>query len=165
MKIPAYLLLDVAGTLCALPREAVREIVPLPHLHMPPAAGGPLAGLLNFGGEPVPVVALAALLGLRGHAAGADPYSHVVLAPDAAPALLVDRALDLVEVEPGALRPAPEARSLNGCVAAEFEHRGRLAHLLAPDRVLTVEERLRLDALALRARDRLSALPPVEPAA
>lgn len=50
----AYLLLDVAGTACALPRGAVAEILPLPDLHAPPASGGWLTGFLNLGGTPVP---------------------------------------------------------------------------------------------------------------
>ena len=55
----AYLLLDVAGTPCALPRAAVSEILPLPDLHNPPATGGWLAGFLNLGGAPIPVIDLA----------------------------------------------------------------------------------------------------------
>ncbi len=50
----AYLLLDVAGTPCALPRAAVAEVLPLPDLHAPPATGGWLTGFLNLGGTPVP---------------------------------------------------------------------------------------------------------------
>ena len=59
----ATLLLNIAGTTCALPRAEIREILPLPRLHAPPAAGGPLAGFLNLAGEPVPVIDLAVLFG------------------------------------------------------------------------------------------------------
>ncbi|TXM91155.1 chemotaxis protein CheW [Methylobacterium sp. WL116] len=69
----SYLLLDVAGTPCALPRSAAGEVLPLPVLFRPPACGGWLAGFLNLGGEPVPVVDLARLLGLRGSCSGRRP--------------------------------------------------------------------------------------------
>ncbi|MFC6746875.1 hypothetical protein ACFQFG_21330 [Methylobacterium persicinum] len=35
----AYLVLDLAGTACALPREAAAEILPLPELQAAPASG------------------------------------------------------------------------------------------------------------------------------
>ena len=71
-------------------------------------------------------------------------------------ALLVDRALDLVGVEEAALRPVESARSLNGCVAGEFAEGDRLVHLLSLDRILTLEERVRLDALTRQAKARLA---------
>ena len=164
----AFLLLDVAGTSCALPRAAVAEVLPLPDLHRPPAAGGWLAGFLNLGGAPVPVVDLAALLGLRAGApdgtAEPGPYAHLVLTRDRALAYLVDRAADLVTVPDAAVRPVAEAGSLNGCVAAEIALGERLVHALAPDRLLTAQERARVEALARAAALRLAALPVAEPA-
>ena len=151
----ATLLLDIAGTTCALPRGEIREILPLPRLHAPPAAGGPLAGFLNLAGEPVPVVDLAALFALR-EAGSEDPYRHLILAREGGIALLVDRALDLVQVEEDALRPVEAARSLNGCVVGEFARGERLVHLLSLDRILTLEERVRLEALTRQAKTRLA---------
>lgn len=155
----AYLLLDVAGTTCALPRAAVREILPLPHLHAPPASGGPLAGFLNLSGTPVPVLDLARLLALR-EAPEPEPYRHLVLATDGATALLVDRVADLVTVPDHAVRPVEDAVTLNGCVEAELALGDRLVHALALPRLLTTEERARLDALTAKAAARLAALEP-----
>ncbi|QGY04506.1 chemotaxis protein CheW [Methylobacterium mesophilicum SR1.6/6] len=155
----AYLLLDVAGTPCALPRAAVAEVLPLPVLHNPPAAGGWLKGFLNLGGAPVPVIDLAALLGLRPAAADPGLYAHLVLTHGNALAYLVDRAADLVSVPSSAIRPAEEAGSINGCVAAELVLGDRLVHALAPERLLTAQETARVEALARAAAERLAALP------
>jgi purine-binding chemotaxis protein CheW len=155
----AYLLLDVAGTTCALPRGAVAEILPLPDLHTPPAAGGWLTGFLNLGGAPVPVIDLAALLGLHPAVPAPSVYAHLVLMQGEAVAYLVDRVADLMTVPESAIRPAEEAGTLNGCVAAELVLDERLVHALAPERLLTAQERSRVDALARAAAERLAALP------
>lgn len=158
----SYLLLDVAGAPCALPRGAAAEILPLPELHRPAAAGGWILGLINLGGAPVPVIDLAALLGLRAEASEPNLYAHILLAYDRDIAYLVDRVTDLVTVAEGAIRPVDEAESLNGCVAAELSIGAGLVHALAPDRLLTVRERARVAAMARAEALRLAALP--EPA-
>jgi purine-binding chemotaxis protein CheW len=158
----AYLLLDVAGTPCALPRIAVAEVLPLPDLHAPPATGGWLTGFLNLGGTPVPVIDLAALLGLRATASAPDLYAHLVLVRGEAVAYCVDRAADLITVPEAAIRPTGADGTLNGCVAAELVLGERLVHALAPERLLTTQERARVAALARVAAERLAALP--EPA-
>lgn len=155
----AYLLLDVAGTPCALPRASAVEILPLPEMHRPAAAGGWILGLINLGGAPVPVIDLAALLGLRGEASEPDLYAHILLAPDHDVAYLVDRVTDLVTVPEGAIRSADQAESLNGCVAAELAIGAGLVHALAPDRLLTARERARVAAMAQAEALRFAALP------
>ena len=155
----AYLILEVAGTACALPREAVAEVLPLPELQAAPASGGWLMGLVNLGGRPVPVLDLAALLGLRETGAAAGLYAHLVLARDRSLAWLVDRVADLKAVPPEAHRPADPAASLNGCVASGLVLKDRLVPALDPERLLTQAERARVDGLARVAAARLSALP------
>ena len=154
----AYLLLDVAGTPCALPRAAAGEILPLPELFAPPTAGAWLAGFLDLGGTIVPVIDLARLLGLREGAHEPGPYAHLVLSADGGSALLVDRVTDLVAVDADAIRPVDEGRSLNGCVAAEIRRGDRLVHALDPARILGAEERARVAELTRAAAARLSAL-------
>lgn len=155
----AYLILDVAGTACALPREAVAEVLPLPELQSAPASGGWLLGLVNFGGRPVPALDLAALLGLRKTFAGAGLYAHLVLSHDRSVAWLVDRVADLKAVPSEAHRPADPEASLNGCVAAGLAIEDRLVPALDPERLLTEAERARVDGLARAAAARLSVLP------
>lgn len=157
----AFLLLDVAGVPCALARTSVREVLPLPDLHAPPAAGGPLVGFLNLGGVPVPVVDLARLLGLPAReGAETEDDRHIVLDAEATTAFLVDRAEDLVVVPDAAIRPVSEARTLNGCVAAEIVRGDGLVHVLDRARLLTVEERQRLDGFTRAAAERLAAFGP-----
>ncbi|WP_426218694.1 chemotaxis protein CheW [Methylobacterium sp. NFXW15] len=155
----AYLMLDVAGTVCALPHEAVAEVLPLPELQAAPASGGWLAGFVNLGGRPVPVLDLAPILGLREASAGAGLYAHLVLARDRSLAWLVDRVADLALVPASAQRPADPAASLNGCVAAGLALSDRLVPALDPERLLTEAERARIEGLARAAASRLSALP------
>ena len=155
----AYLLLDVAGTPCALAQAEVREILPVPHLHRPPAAGSVLTGFLDLGGVPIPVLDLARLLGLREEdPAPDDPYRHLLLAADRGTALLVDRALDLVRISPEEVRPVDDAETLNGCVVAEIARGTTLVHVLAMARLLTKRERGRLADLAAREAARLAEL-------
>ncbi|MCE4223823.1 chemotaxis protein CheW [Methylobacterium sp. C25] len=151
-SIATYLVFDLAGTPCALHRESVREILPLPHLHAPPATGGPLSGFLNLGGVPLPVLDLAQLLGQRDHPAPPNPYRHVLLAADGGLALLVDRVTDVVESQSNAVA---DTHTLNGCVEAEIAFGGRLVHVLSMERILTAEERDRIEALTRRAAERL----------
>ena len=131
----------------------------MPDLQAPPAAGGPLAGFLDLGGVPVPVVDLARLLGVPARAGPEDDdsYRHLVLAADAATAFLVDRADDLVVVPNAAIRAVAETRTLNGCVAAEITLGDRMVHVLDLARLLTAEERQRLDDLTRAAAGRLAA--------
>ncbi|MET7243218.1 chemotaxis protein CheW [Methylobacterium sp. EM32] len=154
----AYLLVDVAGTGCALPRRAVLEILPLPRLWRPPGAPGALAGFLNLAGSAVPVLDLAVLFGLgRPVNAQAALYRHLVLLHGEAPlALLVDRVSDVVRVEAGEVRPVADEATLNGCVAAEIRLGDTLVHGLAVDRILLAEERERLAARTRDAQARLA---------
>lgn len=157
----AFLRLDVAGTACALARPSVSEILPLPNLHAPPAGGGLLAGFLNLGGSPVPVIDLARLLGLRATTASDtdDPYRHILLDAEGATGFLVDRVEDLFVVEASAIRPVSPERTLNGCVVSEIAEGDALIHVLSLPHLLTAEERVRLSALADAAAGRLAALP------
>ncbi|MCJ2130497.1 chemotaxis protein CheW [Methylobacterium sp. E-045] len=155
----AFLILDVAGTACALARTCVSEVLPLPRLHRRSATAGMLAGFLNLGGAAVPVIDLARLLGLSEAAADPDDVDrHLVLDAARSTAFLVDRAEALVVVPDSEIQPADETRSLNGCVVAGFERGRGHVDVLSLARLLTQEERVRLDALTRAAAERLSGL-------
>ena len=160
----AYLLLDVAGTVCALPQAAAAEVLPLPALEKPAADGGWLTGFMNLGGRPVPVLDLARFLGLRAEPAAGGLYAHLVLNRDRDFAWLVDRVIDLAQVPASAQRAADPAASLNGCVVASLVLGDRTVPVLDPFRLLTRAEEIRLTAQTRAAAERLAALPAAEPA-
>ena len=155
----AYLLLDVAGTPCALPRAEAGEILPVPDLFRPFAAGGWLAGFLNLGGSAVPVIDLARLMGLRTGEHHPGLYDHLVLLAEGRTAILVDRVSDLVSVPLEQVRAVGPEHAFNGCVAAEITLGEQVVQGLAVARILTVEERVRVEALTRLADARLAALP------
>lgn len=145
----AYLLFRLGTRRCALARAAVREVLPLPRLWRPPGLPKPLAGFLNLGGAPVPVLDLVRLFGLA-TTAEADQalYRHILLIRGATPVgLLVDRVLDLLRLPAERLRPVPPEASLNGCAVAEIEMPDGFVHLLAADRLLLAQEAAQLAAL------------------
>ena len=155
MDAPAgpLVLFRAGGTSCALPRAAVRALLPLPRLDAPPGLPAPLAGFLNLGGEAVPVLDLAPLLGLPPGSPG--PYRHLILLAAGPRALLVDR-VEAVLPAGAPLRPASDGTSLGGVVAGAVEAGEGTAHLLDPERLLLAEEAAILEALTGQARARLA---------
>jgi purine-binding chemotaxis protein CheW len=149
---------------CALPREDVVEILPLPRLWRPPGLPNPVLGFAQLRGKPVPAIALSRLLGIKreieaGSASSLDDlYKHLILLRSASGpiALLVDRALDIATVGAGSILPVEEEDTLNGCVGAELLVDGRLIHLLIAGRILFAEEEEKLADLRRDAEERLS---------
>jgi purine-binding chemotaxis protein CheW len=154
-----YLVFALSGLRCALPREAVRELLPLPHLSRPPGLPAALAGFANLGGEPLPVLVLSRLLGV-GAAAGVDSlYRHIIVVsgtlPGSRAGLLVDRVLNLTRSPAGSLRPVPPEETLNGCVTGAIAMADGFVHVLDPSRILLAQEQDSLAELTRLARARL----------
>ncbi|HZH53100.1 MAG TPA: chemotaxis protein CheW [Microvirga sp.] len=156
------ILFDVCGIACALRRQEVRELLPLPRLWRPPSMPRPVAGFFNLGGAAVPVVRLEVLFGLerRGETSEAELYRHLILVDGltgSGPcALLVDRVLDLAHAGGAQLSAVRPENTLNGCVEAEIDYGGRLVHLLSLGRILFAEEKQVLADLGRHAQSRLS---------
>ncbi|WP_233553423.1 chemotaxis protein CheW [Teichococcus wenyumeiae] len=154
-----YLIFALAGLRCALPRGAVRELLPLPRLSRPPSMPATLAGFVNLGGEALPVLALRHLLGLTRTVPVEPLYRHIIVAEDTLPGsrvgLLVDRVLDLRPVAAAQCQPVPPEDSLNGCVIAQLSLPEGPAHLLDPARILLAQEQARLEELTRKAAARL----------
>jgi purine-binding chemotaxis protein CheW len=156
------ILFDVGGIACALRRSAARELLPLPRLWRPPGTPRPVAGFFNLSGTAVPVIRLDILFGLERNKtadAEADLYRHLILVDgltaSGRAALLVDRVLDVLQVEESTLSAVAPENTLNGCVEAEITHAGGLIHLLSIERVLLAEEQQALTELGRHAQSRL----------
>jgi chemotaxis signal transduction protein len=96
------LLVQAGEQLCAVPLGRVRRVVRALTVSPLPGAAIELLGLAEFGGEPLPVLDLALLVGAAPGEAPALPLTVVVMGgPDEASelaGLAVDAALDIVEV-------------------------------------------------------------------
>jgi purine-binding chemotaxis protein CheW len=155
------LLFDVRATRCAIRRGAVREILPLPNLWRPPALPRPVAGFFSLGGKAVAVVCLDILFGVTDSKKAEAPglYGHLMLVggnkAGQALAFLVERVVDLTEIDDRELNPVRETGTLNGCVEAEIDMDGRLVHLLSLEKLLFAEEQQAISALEQQAQERL----------
>jgi len=96
------LLVQCAGQVCALPLARVRRVVRALQVSPLPGGAPELLGLAEFGGEPLPVLDLARLLGAGPSGATAHAVTVVAFAGprDAAEllGLAADAALDIVEI-------------------------------------------------------------------
>jgi len=153
-----YVLIRAGDSDAALKQVEVAEILPLARLDRPPTAPRALAGFLNLGGSPLPVLRLAALLG---GAAGTDDdlYSHIVrLKPqEGRPSLglLVDRVLDAAARAESSASVAPD-ESLNGVVAETLTIGDRFVPRLDAQKLLLAEEAARLAEMAKVMAERLA---------
>jgi chemotaxis signal transduction protein len=113
------LLVRAGDRLCALPLSRVRRVVRALAVTPLPGAAPELLGLAEFGGEPLPVLDLARLVGALPDPAAALPVTVVVLAgrdgETELAGLAADAAADIVEVPAAAGdRGAPTRAALAG---------------------------------------------------
>lgn len=141
----ALVIFDSGGSRFALRRGGVSRILPAPRLTRPPQAPGALAGFFAFGPDIVTVLGFQALIG--GAAADAPGlYDHIILFNGEGPliALLVDRVLDVVEVDEKTARPVAPGGSHRNCVIATEETRHGDVLLLDPARMIAAYEKDRV---------------------
>ena len=150
-----YLTFRIGPSVFALPACEVAEILPLAELDRPAGSPAILAGFLNLGGAPLPVVELAAVLDVGAQADPQDVYRHILKLEAADLGLLVDRVLDMVAEAQDAAPAAPD-ESVNGAVSARLTVAGELVSLLDAGALLLREEALRLEELAEAARGRIA---------
>lgn len=155
-----YLVLDVAGVDMALPMTAVAEILPVTRFERQAPWPKVLAGFMNLRGRPLAVIDLARVMDPQREASQPGLYSHVVRLGEAHGggdlALLADRAKD-AEVSADAFTAVDEDASANGVIGGNLLILGRLTPLIDVDRLLLVEEEVRLAEIAETLRTRLEA--------
>lgn len=152
------LVFELNGSPFAIPLDAVREILPLPLLSIPPSLPSILAGFLNLGGQAIPVLNLKRLFDMPD--SGSGPYSHVVVLKqtNVSLGLLVDRSAGTAAVPPESLVPVADGHSLNDCVEADARIGNQTAHVLSVERLLLKQEQARVAELQAMEQERLERL-------
>lgn len=149
---------QLAGQVCALPLEAVREIVHMAQLSRPPGLPSILEGLLNLRGAIIPILRVGRLFNLPEQTPGLYTPLVILQNPDPPLALLVDGVNGVLPVSDEDLLPVREADLFNGCVEAEAVLNGRTVHLLSLERLLLKQERRRIAEFQALEQQRLGEL-------
>ena len=126
------------------------------HLERPPGIPSAVDGILNLGGNAVPVWRLDRLLQLAAKPPGL--YSMLIVlkgAADCRTAMLVDRVSETLSVPETAFVPVSAKDSFNGCAEAEVSVKGQVIHLLSMPHILLRQEREALCELQAAAQQRL----------
>jgi purine-binding chemotaxis protein CheW len=141
--------------------DEIREIVFLAELSRPPGLPAVVEGVLNLGGDVVPVLRLDRLLGLPEMTPAL--YTPLLVLRDAEPpvALMVETVRNVVAVAGGSILPVPSDHSFNDCVEGMVtltSHAGDRAGvilLLSAERLLLEKEQQHLAELQDREQARL----------
>lgn len=113
------LVVTVAEHTVAIPVTSVREVRPPGHLAQAPRSNGVLAGVVGGHGDALAVASLAALLGFSTAVPVAEQWVAVLDHPIAALGLLVDEAVDIVNVRSAELSAPSDTRSLVAAVVPD----------------------------------------------
>ncbi len=126
------LVFELGGGAWALPLRDVREVADPGELRAVPTVPRSVASVTNHRGEPLVVMALAALLGVPARPSGAGRQLLVIGGDGDEPGrlgLLVDRVLGLAE-------PPAASAGADGVVRARGAYEGRMLQLLDAARVM-----------------------------
>jgi purine-binding chemotaxis protein CheW len=137
----------VHGDEYGVPIASVQEVLRYVKLTRAPAAAGPVAGVLNLRGQPVPVLDARERLGLGSTRPGLNTPILVLLLAGGATGFIVDQVLGVDEVTIRRVEPQAERWLCGSIVGAVAEHRDRLVQLLDTERVLVRGEEIGLRAL------------------
>jgi purine-binding chemotaxis protein CheW len=151
------LVFEVSDRLLALPLDAIERITPMAALASPPGLPSTLEGVLDLGGEAMPVLRLDRLLTLPRQRLGI--YSVLAIVKGMARgriALLVDRVSGTLSIPEDQLLPLEGRGSLNGCAQATVLIQGSTAHLLSLSQVLLAQEKDALEEFQALAQSRLA---------
>lgn len=136
-------LASVAGTTVAVPAGTLAELVHEPALIRPPRMPAALDGLFRLRGVVVPVLRPEVLLKVPAPLPG--PFRVLLVFHGTVGgrwALLMERAVGVVEAPDHQLEPVPAGHSLGECVVALFAAPDGAVPVLAPERLLLHREEL-----------------------
>lgn len=146
----------------AIPVEFVAEVVPNAWLERPPQMSSIVQGVLNLGGTALAVLRSDRLLGIDEARFGLDSSILVMKGGKMPLGLLVGHVEGVRPAASFQVMPLANAQSFQGCLAAELAGPGGAVHLVAWDKVLLEEERVRLDDFQRRTQARLADLADVQ---
>lgn len=107
LRVIEVLALHLAQVTYGLPLSRVAEVSLRVHIHMVPELAPPLVGFVPYRGTPVPVVDMRRRLGYPGRPPALSDHFVFAHASRLLVALVVDRVLGLVSIDPDAIRQAP----------------------------------------------------------
>ena len=148
----------LCGHAFGLPVSSVREVVPVAWLDRPPHMPSLVQGVLNLGGQAVPVLRLDKLLGLGDGRYGMDASILVMRESDRPLGLLVEHVDGVRAADDFTAMGLSEKGSFNGCLSDHLERDGKVLQLLSWRNILLVEERQRLTEFQALAQSRLAEL-------
>lgn len=127
-----YVAFQVADTEYIVPGDQVLHLESFERATPIPGAAAYVAGLVQIRGKLVPVVDVRASFGIGGAAEGLDRRVIVVQHGSRTTGLLVDKAREILKLDPGTFAPPPElvADHANGFVTAIVTHGKRLLLLV-----------------------------------
>lgn len=134
----------------------VQEIMLMAHLSTPGGLPPVLAGFLNLGNRPIPVIQLHRLLELSEPVHGL--YTHILILRDqegGTVGWIVDRVANVVTVAATEIMAVPEKQCFKDCTEGIFTFNKTHVSLLAPDRILLEKERLCIDRFREMEQQRL----------
>jgi purine-binding chemotaxis protein CheW len=148
----------LGGQTYGLPVQAVQEIVPLALLSRPPGLPSVLAGFLNLGGTPLPVLRLDRLFELPEMTPGRYTPLVVLRHPDFRLALMVETVSPILTVQEEAILLMRSQQCFNDCVEGVVPLNNHVLLLLSAERLLLEKEQQCLAEFQDRERTRLLAL-------
>lgn len=158
LDLHSLVVFQVGGDNFAVPVDCVAEVVPIAWLARPPHMPSIVYGILNLGGVAVPVLRSDRLLGMADSSFGLGASILVMKGGSAPLGLLVGHVEGVRPAAAFQVMPLADRQSFQGCLAAELDGPGGAIHLVAWDKVLLEEERLRLDEFQRQTQDRLADL-------
>jgi purine-binding chemotaxis protein CheW len=164
-EVSSMVLFRLVGQAFGLPVHMVREVVPMAWLDHPPGLSSLVEGVLNLGGQAVPVLRLDRLLGLEEREYGLESSILIMKAPagESSLGLLVEHLDGVRQIGDFSPLGLPAGQSFNDCLAEMMACDGQPVSVLDWGRILLEQEKERLAQFQARAQERLAGLPDHEP--
>jgi purine-binding chemotaxis protein CheW len=153
-----FLILESAGETYAVAIGEAREIVPIANLIAVPGSSTLLVGFLNLHGRAIPVVRIEARAPEVVPEPGLSARILILLDNGQPLGVLVDSVTEIVEAAEEALGSYNSAYVFGDCVTGFIESAGRKIPVLSAERLLLMNERVRVAEFQETAQKRIYGL-------